>query len=64
MSWWAGDRDQRSVEVSRWDIISKVNFCLLESRRSPAEASVGSKLWEQGIRLKILFEDCRVFQVV
>lgn len=64
MSLWADDRDQRLVEVSRWKIIFKVNFCALEGRGSPVEASFGSKLWEQGIRLKILLEDCRVFQVV
>lgn len=64
MSWWADDRDQRSVEVSMWEIISDINFCVLGDRVSVVEASVGRKLWEQGTRLKILSEDCSVFQVV
>lgn len=64
MSWWADDRDQRSVEVSMREIISDGNFCVLGDRVSVAEASIGRKLWEQGTSLKILSEDCPVFQVV
>lgn len=53
MSWWADERDQRSVEVSMWEIIFEINFCVLEGRVSVVEASVGRKLWKPGTRLKI-----------